>query len=128
MASRWELGVNGIYYHFSLPIYKSDDPYNLYALDDDHWYNFSTDYSCTYRNVHLFGELAVDKNLHRASINGVLISVDPRVDLSLLYRRIDKAYQAVSGNAFTENTSPSNESGIYTGICIRPADSWRIDA
>ena len=32
------------------------------------------------------------------------------------------------GNAFTENTLPSNEKGIYTGIVIRPASEWQLSA
>jgi hypothetical protein len=127
-GNRWHIGLNGIYYKFSVPVNKADDPYNFYALSGDRWYNFSADYSYTYRNVHFFGEAAADKNLHKAFLNGLLISVDSRVDLSLLYRNIDKGYQAINGNAFTENTSPSNENGIYGGITIRPTDAWRLDA
>jgi hypothetical protein len=127
-GNRWHIGLNGIYYKFSVPVNKADDPYNFYALSGDRWYNFSADYSYTYRNVHFFGEAAADNNLHKAFLNGLLISVDSRVDLSLLYRNIDKGYQAINGNAFTENTSPSNENGIYGGITIRPTDAWRLDA
>jgi len=57
-----------------------------------------------------------------------LISVDPRVDLSLVHRSINKEYQAINGNAFTENTTPTNETGLYAGISIRPGGSWRLDA
>jgi Helix-hairpin-helix motif len=126
-GNRWHIGVNGIYYKFSRAVNKADDPYNLYALSGNSWYNFSTDYSYTYRNIHFFGEAAADKNFNKAFINGLLISVDPRVDISLLYRNINKGYQAVNANAFTENTYPTNESGFYAGITIRPAVPWRLD-
>lgn len=125
--NRWHVGFNGIYYHFSLPVQKRDEPYNLYAINGNKWYNLSMDYSYTYRNLHFFGEAATDKNFHKAFINGVLISVDPRVDLSLLHRNIDKEYQAVNGNAFTENTFPTNENGFFAGITIRPASAWQLD-
>lgn len=127
-GNRWHAGVNGIWYNFSLPLNKRDAPYNLYALNGDSWYNLSIDYSYTYKNLHFFGEAATDKNFNKAFINGLLISVDPRVDFSLLHRSIDKAYQAVNGNAFTENVYPTNESGFYAGITIRPATAWRLDA
>jgi hypothetical protein len=127
-GNRWHIGFNGIYYKFSVPVNKSDDPYNIYALSGDRWYNFSADYSYTYRNIHFFGEAAADKNLHKAFINGLLISVDPRVDVSLVHRHIEKEYQAINANAFTENTSPSNENGLYGGITIRPTAAWRLDA
>ncbi|HLG39637.1 MAG TPA: helix-hairpin-helix domain-containing protein, partial [Chitinophagaceae bacterium] len=89
-GGHWHVGVNGIYYKFSVPVNKPDDPYNFFALSGDPWYNFSADYSYTYRNIHFFGEAAADKYLHKAFINGLLVSVDQRVDLSLLHRYIEK--------------------------------------
>ncbi|MBI5856537.1 MAG: helix-hairpin-helix domain-containing protein [Sphingobacteriales bacterium] len=127
-GNKWHVGLNGIYYSFSLPVQKRGEPYNLYAISGDRWHNFSLDYSYTYKNLHLFGEAAADKNLNKAFINGLLISVDPRVDVSIVQRTISKAYQAVNGNAFTENTYPTNETGFYTGVSIRPAIYWRLDA
>ncbi len=126
-SNRCHIAVNSMYYHFSLPVQKRDEPYNLYAINGNKWYNLGIDYSYTHKNIHFFGEAAADKNFHKAFINGVLISVDPRVDLSLLHRNIDKAYQAINGNAFTENTLPNNENGFYTGITIRPTNAWRLD-
>ncbi|MFI5130969.1 MAG: ComEA family DNA-binding protein [Chitinophagales bacterium] len=128
LGGRWHIGINAIYYRFSVPVNKTDDPYNTYALNGNKGYNFSADYSFTFRNFHFFGEAAAGKNFRKAFLNGLLISVDPRVDLSVVYRTIDKEYQAINGNAFTENTSPGNETGLYAGITIRPADAWRLDA
>jgi hypothetical protein len=127
-GNRWHAGVNGVYYNFSLPVQKRDEPYNLYAISGKNWYNFSVDYSYTYKNLHFFGEAAADKNFNKAFINGLLVSVDPRVDISFVQRTIGAAYQSVNGNAFTENTYPTNETGFYAGITIRPATSWRLDA
>ncbi len=127
-GKKWQVGVNGIYYHFSLPVQKRDEPYNLYAISGSSWYNFSVDYSYTYKNLHWFGEAAADKNSNKAFINGLLVSVDPRVDISFVQRTINKAYQSINGNAFTESTYPANETGFYTGISIRPAIGWRLDA
>ncbi len=127
-SNRWHIGVNGIHYSFSLPVRKKAEPYNLYAISGKNWYNMSIDYSYTYKNLHFFGEAAADKNSSKAFINGVLISVDPRVDISFVQRTIASAYQAVYGNAFTENTYPTNETGFYTGISIRPVNRWRLDA
>ena len=123
----WHIGINGIGYNFSLPVQKRNEPYNLFAISGRDWNNFSIDYSWTYRNLHFFGEAATDKNLNKAILNGLLISVDPHVDLSFVQRAIDKRYQAVYGNAFTENTYPTNENGIYAGISIKPMTGWRLD-
>jgi hypothetical protein len=127
-GKNWHLGINGVVYEFSLPIQKRNDPYNLFAIGGKNWSNLSVDYSYTHRNLHFFGEVATDKNSNRAILNGLFISVDPHVDISILQRTISKAYQAVYGNAFTENTYPTNENGLYAGISIRPPFAgWRID-
>ncbi len=126
-GKQWHIGINGIYSKFSVPVNKGEDPYNMYALTGDRWYNLSLDYSYTYRNLHFFGEMAADKNLNKAFLNGLLISVDSRVDVSVVHRSIDKAYQAVNGNSFTESTYPANEKGLFAGITIRPGAAWRLD-
>ena len=124
----WHAGVNAIVFNFSASVQKRQESYNLYAIGGNGWSNYSIDYSYTHRNLHFFGEAAVDKNFSKAFLNGLLISVDPKVDISFQHRRIDPQYQSINGNAFTENTYPTNENGFYSGISIRPISAWRLDA
>jgi DNA uptake protein ComE-like DNA-binding protein len=123
-----QVGVNAIQYNYKLPLQKSAEPYNLYALSGKNIGNYSTDYAYTYKNVHLFGEFAINDKLYHATINGALISVANNVDMSLVYRNISKGYQSLYTNAFTESATPSNEKGLFTGISLRPSNTWRIDA
>src|SRR5690606_35113484 len=51
-----------------------------------------------------------------------------KVDLSILHRSISKGYQSVNGNAFTENTMPVNENGLFAGISFRLTQSLKLDA
>jgi hypothetical protein len=127
-TNNWHWGFNAIQFNFSSPVQKRNEPYNYYAINGSNWNNLSMDYSYTHRNLHFFGEAAADKNFNTAFLNGMLISVDPRVDLSFVHRNINKKYQSVNGNAFTENTYPTNENGLFAGISIRPGDKWRADA
>ena len=122
------LGINAIQYYFNLPVNKVSDPYNIYALSGKKFGNYSVDYSYTFKNMYFFGEVASTNNLDKAFVNGLIISIDPRVDISLLYRNISKSYHSMYTNAFTESTFPNNEKGLYSGISIRPDDFWRIDA
>ena len=126
--TNWHAGVNAVIFKFSSPVQKRQEPYNIYAISGNSWSNYSIDYSYTYRNIHFFGEVAVDRNLHKAILNGILISVDPRVDISFLHRKIGPQYQSINGNALTENTYPTNENGLFSGITVRPASGWRFDA
>ncbi|MBK6937743.1 MAG: helix-hairpin-helix domain-containing protein [Chitinophagaceae bacterium] len=124
----FHVGVNGIIYRFSTSVQKRNEPYNLHAIGGNSWHNGSVDYSYTFRNMHFFGEVAIDKNFNPAVITGLMMSVDPKVDISVIHRYISVAYQAVNGNAFTESAYPSNEKGVYAGITIRPATGLKIDA
>lgn len=121
------VGMNAGWYNYSLPLRKRDLPYNLFAVRGKQWAGYSADYSFTYHNYHVFGELALDKNIHRAVIAGLMSSLDPGLDLAILLRSIDPAYQSINGNAFTENTMPSNENGVYLGASLRPAPPWKVD-
>ncbi|PZR24143.1 MAG: hypothetical protein DI535_22700 [Citrobacter freundii] len=121
------IGLNVIRHSFSLPVQKRDEPYNLFALNGKKWMNASTDYAFTLQNVHLFGEAAIDKDLNTAFIQGCMVSADPKVDIAIVYRNIQKGYQAMNANAFTENSPPSNERGCYIGFSIRPVYGWKLD-
>lgn len=124
----FKIGLNAIQHHFSKPFQKQDKAYNLYAWTGNTWSNASIDYSTTIKNIHFFGEAALDKRGGKALVNGAMISLDPKLDLSILHRHIDEQYQSVSGNAFTENILPSNENGLYLGIVLKPLTSFRVNA
>jgi hypothetical protein len=125
---RWQVGVNGVAYSFSIPIQKNDKPYNAFALKGKSWWNYSFDYSFTVKNTHSFGEFAIDKNANTALVAGMIASLDAHVDVAFVYRKITPAYQAMFANAFTERTNPSNETGFYSGISIKPSTSWSIES
>lgn len=126
--SNFHIGANIIQYDFKLPITKAADPYNLFALSGKRIGNQSIDYSYTFRNLHFFGEAALDNKQNKAFVNGLIMSVDANVDVSLLYRNISPRYQSLYTNAFTESTFPTNEKGMYAGVSIRPNTQWRLDA
>ncbi len=69
--------------------------------------------------MHVFGEAAIDKNRSKAFIGGLLASLDKTVDASVVYRNIEKSYQALYGNAFTESTYPTNEKGLFSDLSIK---------
>ncbi len=121
------VGVNGLYYQYSLPLLKKDEWYNLYAFSGTRGYNVSADYSFTKKNFHFFGEAAIDANKKTAFVQGLLISADAKVDIAMLYRKMHPAYLGPSGNAFTENTFPGNETGFYMGATVRPFNGIRFD-
>ncbi|MCO5239296.1 MAG: helix-hairpin-helix domain-containing protein [Chitinophagaceae bacterium] len=122
----WYSGFNMVQYGFNRRIEKDAVPYNRFALTGRHFSNYSLDYDFTYKNIHAFGEAAVDADRNTAFINGLLMSVHPKASLSFLYRNVAKDYQAFYGNAFTANSSVSNEKGIFAGLSLKPQAGWDI--
>jgi hypothetical protein len=127
-SQRLQMGINAVQYRFNLPLVKSDEPYNTYALKGRVFSNLSFDYSYTLKNCHFFGELAVNDHLDKALLQGLLIAVSGNVEMSFLYRNISRSYQALNANAFTEYAIPSNEKGLYMGITVRPNSLWTFSA
>lgn len=126
-SSGGHIGMNAVAVRYSSPIRKADEPYNQYAMSGRTFLNLSADYSHTYRNIHLFGEVAVNQTFSRAVVSGMMASLSGGIDLALLLRDISKSYTSVYGNAFTENTLPGNEKGFYAGISMKPFTGWRVD-
>ncbi|WEK35812.1 MAG: helix-hairpin-helix domain-containing protein [Candidatus Pseudobacter hemicellulosilyticus] len=123
----WQWGLNWVQHQFASPLQETAQPYNLFAMAGSRWNNASIDYQYNFAGLHGFGELAVDQRGHWASLQGLLFHPDPMVGVALLYRRLPAQYQSFLGRAFTENVVPSNESGWYAGIVVRPAPGWQLD-
>lgn len=127
-GSGWHLGGNVVQYRFSHPVQKRDEPYNLFSFRGKQLLAYSIHYDYTFRNLHLFGELAADRSLNKAMVNGLLLSMDRKIDISVLMRHLEPGFQSLNASAFTESSVPSNESGIYIGLGCRPFPKLRLDA
>ena len=126
-ASRFNAGVNFTHFRFAKSFQKKEEPYNLYSFRGRHLSDISFDYGYTLGNIHFFGELASDQANHRAFVQGALLSLGNELDLSVLYRNISPAYQSLYSDAFTENSSPVNEKGFYSGLSFRPVDGLKVE-
>jgi len=123
----FSMGFNLVHFHFAQPLQKRDALYNLYSLKGKNLSDFSMDYSYTLGNLHLFGEFARDQWLHGASVQGALISFGEHLDLGFLYRNISPAFQSLYSASFTENNTPGNEQGLYSGLSFKPGAGIRCD-
>ncbi|HYF31377.1 MAG TPA: helix-hairpin-helix domain-containing protein [Chitinophagaceae bacterium] len=124
----WHIGGNFIQHSFSYPVRKRQEPHNLFSLKGRRLFHWSLDYDFTFRNLHLFGEAASNHALNKALINGLLLSLDKKADISILIRYLEPGYQPLNASSFTENAAPSNETGIFTALALRPIPRLRVDA
>lgn len=121
---RGHIAVNAVQQRFSLPLLRADEPYNYYAARGRQFLNYSIDYSYTWRNLHFFGEWAGPKAL----LGGVLFSAHNRMEAALLFRKIAASYVSFFSNAFIENSTVTNETGVYATLGLTLAKSLRLEA
>jgi hypothetical protein len=124
----WEFGFHSVYYRYSKEIRKRDLPYNSFFNQGRAFLFTGADLSFTYKNLHVFGEMAFDQGLDRAFTGTMLMSADPKLDLVVNFRKISRGYQSLFGNAFTENSLPSNENGFFAGFSLKPGKGIHINA
>lgn len=123
---RLQVGLTGVSYHFSRPFLRSPDIFNANEFNGRQNSNFGIDYSYIYRNFNFFGEVSVSQNGGVATVNGVLMTLDPKVTLVLMQRHLQPKFQSVYANAVTENSRMNNETGYYLGFNLNPFKSWYV--
>lgn len=122
------LSANLIYQQFSIPWRPQDRPYNRFAIRGRQWSNASVDYSYTWRNLHWFGEWAIDQRGAVAHLSGMLASLGSRFDLALHRRDYAIRYKAVAGQSFGEASTVGNERGWFMTVDWKPDTRWRLRA
>lgn len=127
-SGRLSVGLTAVNTGFDKPIQKRPEPYNLYEFSGRHNLAVSGHYSYGWRNVSLFGETARSSSGGIGTVNGLLASLGPTVDASVLFRRYDRNFHSIYGNALGENTRNINENGLYLGLKLRPIARWELSA
>lgn len=130
-----EFGVSGIYTKYNRPLKRSISDYNQFQFNGNRLVNASFNYRFRLRNLHFFGEWATSNDLVKdnanktglATVNGVLLSIDPKVSFTILFRHFNKYYEARYAKPFSESTRPNNETGLYFASSIKPSTRWQID-
>ncbi|MEQ8423131.1 MAG: helix-hairpin-helix domain-containing protein [Cyclobacteriaceae bacterium] len=100
---------------FSLPIARNPTPYNQFYFEGDKNSNISAYLNYSWNNISVFSEAAHTLNGGNGIVFGALANLIPQFDIALLYRNFDRDFQSLYGNAFSENSSPQNEAGLYFG-------------
>jgi hypothetical protein len=123
-----QLGVTAYTTSFDKTIEQSKELYKQFEFSGDQNLNLGFDYSYSYRNFSFFGETGMSDNHALATINGLLISLDHRVTLSIVQRFYERDYQALLSNALAENSKVSNEQGTYIGLNLKLTRSLIINS
>lgn len=110
------VGLTGVYTKFSVPRIPLKRIYNQFEFRGTDNYTVGGYYSYTWQNIILFGEASRSKSGGIGLVNGALINLSKRWEMSLLFRKFDRNFHTFYGFAFGENTRTINETGIYIGL------------
>lgn len=122
------IGITALNFQLDKAYERSLTYYNQFEFSAKHNFNIGMDYNYVFRNFNFYGEQAISKNGGMAFINGVLISLDPRLSITIAQRNYQRNYQNLLSNTFAESSSPANEKGTYVGISLKPSNTISISA
>lgn len=130
---KWEhesrhIAVNMLAHRFSKALQKGDELYRVFGFEGNDYLNAGIDHAFGWRNLHFFGEAAVDKKGAYAILQGMLASLAHGADIALVYRYENPAYQTLYGNAFGESATVSNEAGLYSALLLKWGARWELSA
>lgn len=123
----WHIGANAVYMRYFTPYVKEQAPYASFDFTAQQLLNVSVDYHAVFRNIHFFGENGMSNNGGFGLLNGAIISLDKKVDMSVVHRYYSKDFQTVYANAFAERSRPQNEHGLYVGLTVKPIKYLQLD-
>jgi Helix-hairpin-helix motif len=123
-----KVGATAAYSEFNANYNRQLFLYNQYTFISNTNLMMGMDYEWSIKNFDFFGEVARSKNGGVGFVNGMLVEIDPRLKLSVLYRNFQRDFQSLnSAGAFSESTDPNNESGIFTGIQFQPLNKLSLN-
>lgn len=126
--SNFAAGLTAVGTHFDKAIQRRPELYNQYEFRGKHNLALGAHYTYVRGNVLLFGETARSSSGGFGTVNGLLASVAPTLDVSALVRHYTRDFHTLYGNALSENTRNINESGLYLGAKLRPVARWEVSA
>lgn len=123
-----EIGATAAQVQFGHALTKSTVPYNQFEFQGISNTTYGIDWKVPYRNITWFGEGARSASGGMAGLTGILVALDKRLSLAMLYRNLQRDFQGLYSSAFAESSNPWNEHGLYTGIELRATRKWVLNA
>jgi hypothetical protein len=126
-SKRITVGITGIHDHLDAMLQPGNSSYNQFEKGNTTNLNIGMDYNFILRNFNFFGEAARSRNGGMAFLNGLFISLDPRLSFTILQRSYQRSYQNNLTAAFSESGG-TNEKGLYMGIAAILTSSLTCNA
>lgn len=124
---RFQFGMTGAYTRYSGNISGSSLLYRQFEPFSQSFFVGGFDYQFLIRNIIGFGEVSSRSDGGNAMLHGAIISLDPKLDVSVFQRSYSPSYSNPRGNAVGESSRNTNESGIYFGLSSKFDTKWTFN-
>lgn len=117
----------GLIFHqtkFDQQVVHSPRPYNQFSFKGSENRNAGAYLNYSVANFTFFSEFAHTLNHGHALTAGLLGNITHQLEIAMLYRNFSKDFYSFNSNAFSENTVPQNERGIYWGWKYMFSKQW----
>ncbi len=101
--------------NYSAPLMRAPTLYNQFYFEGDENKNAGMYLNYGFKNFSFFSEFAHTLGYGSGITGGIVGSLTPSLDVSVLYRKFDRNFYSFYSNALAESTTPQNEEGIYWG-------------
>lgn len=129
LAFRWTnltAGITATNWYYDASALPSLESWKIFQLSGNHGANASVNFRASIHGMLTFGEMALDQKGHKALLTGLSFKPHPRMSVSMLGRKYDPAYVALSSNSFSEGTSTQNEEGLFLSTDFQLAKRIRF--
>ena len=111
-----KIGILGSYIHHNKEFKFLDRLQNISKSIPKSFIRNSLFYSYQFRNFFLEGETAIDNDANTAHIHQILYQAGSATHFGILYRNYSTSYIGMLSNAIAQNSSTSNEKGVYLSL------------
>ncbi len=115
-TARFQVGLSAVHHSYDKLFERALQPYNQFDFRGRELFNVGLDYNYVYKNTNFFGEIVRSGSGAIGMLHGALISLDPKLSLSVLYRKYPRDFHTFYSQGFREGSRSQNEEGLYTGI------------
>ena len=122
------VGVTGLSSRYDGQVERSLAIYNQFEFNSNQNTVIGADYNFILNNFNFFGEVSRSASGGVAYLNGALISLDPKISLSIFQRNYQRDFQNLLSNAVGEASRNANEQGLFFGVEAKPTRAWTISA
>jgi hypothetical protein len=121
-----KIGLVGVLTNYNVPLQASSQAYSKFNFQGTSNFSLGGNYMYFKNKISLFGEMSLSKNNSIAVLNGFTWHADPRLDLVILHRYLDKNNQSIYSAPFGGSTS--NDNGLYFGAKAKITKHLNISA